>query len=462
MSSHLPRLARSGYGVADLGISGALLLTQLYLFELYTRVVGLSPVLVGTAVALAIAWDAVSDPIMGIICDRTRTRLGRFIPYLIAGAVVLPIALFALFSPPAMSEPIGFAYLLITYLAFNTAITILGVPHLALAGALTQESEVRTELYGWRLIFGTVGLLLGVGAPLIVGQGFGFDPATEEGLGRTRSGAGILIGLATALSVGLTLAATWRYGRSTEALSPFTWGALRETVHSVFRNPLFRVLFFAFFLVSLGRAMNGIIALPYYKYSLLLPEADVQKWVLGLFALCIAGSVPLWLKLSARYGKKWPGFTGMLTLGVMTTIAYPLFPEKQLWGPLIAALIGGIAVGAIILFESMVTDVADEDRLESGEAREGIYFGFWRMGQKLSSSVGVLLTGFILELIGYEEGVGTQPEHVERGLAWLFGPGVGVFFIAGACFVALSPLNKRRQDAIQEAIHKQSQPPAST
>ena len=109
-------------------------------------------------------------------------------------------------------------------------------------------------------------------------------------------------------------------------------------------------------------------------------------------------------------------------------------------------------MGAIILFESMVTDAADADRLESGEERSGLYFGYWRMGQKLARSVGLGLTGWITWLIGFEAQAAEQPAQVARSLAYVFGPGVGVFFVAAALIFARSPLKQRKADGYSESI----------
>lgn len=436
----LSRARRAGYGAADLGLSAALLMVQLYLFEFYTREIGLSPLLVGLAVALGIGWDAISDPLMGRLLDRTRTRWGRFLPYLVSGGLALPVTFVLLFNPPDFGVAGAFCYLLGTFLLFNTATTLLGVPHLALGGSLSTDPDERTELYGWRLIFGTVGLLLGVTAPLLASGTDLLSGAAQTDAG-SRGGGSLLVAGVGLLFTALSIAAVWsrcRGGRD-EASGP-SLRQVRQGWRRVLQNPVFRPLLLSFFLVSLGRAMNGMLALPYYKFSLQLPEAAVQQWVLGLFAICIAGSVVGWLALSRRYGKKWPGFAGMVVLGVLTVVAYPLFPPGVLTGPLVAAVVGGFAVGAIILFESMLADVAEADQVASGESAAGLFFGFWRLGQKLATSAGVLLMSFILEWIGYQEGTDRQSPAVQRGLAWLFGPGVGVFFLAGAFIFARTPL----------------------
>jgi GPH family glycoside/pentoside/hexuronide:cation symporter len=199
----------------------------------------------------------------------------------------------------------------------------------------------------------------------------------------------------------------------------------------------------------MGRTMNSTLALPYYKDSLKLPEAAIQGPILSVFTLCIVLSVPLWVWAGRRFGKKLPAFAGLFTLGVMTMVAYPLFPPGSVAGPVLAAIIGGFAVGAIILVESLLTDIADEDFIRNEEDREGIYFGFWRMGQKVARSITLALAGSLLGVIGYEEGLAVQTEATGRNLAYLFGFGVGGLFILASVVFLFTPVNKEKQEWIQ-------------
>ncbi|MCD8481396.1 MAG: MFS transporter [Verrucomicrobia bacterium] len=432
----LTRPRKAAYGSADFGMSAAELLVQFYLFEFYTSVLGLSPLLTGLALGIAVLWDAVSDPLMGMICDRTRSSWGRFVPYLALGGLALPLTLFMLFNPPEIAQQAGlFAWLLCSYLLLNTAMTILGVPHMALGASLSADTHERTEIFGWKLIFGTLGLFLGILAPLVVATLYGMDVTQTEDLGRSRGAAALLVGFSIVLTVALTLFSVARRSvtLSEEQQAPiFTWQTLIDEGKAILTNRFFLPLLMAFVLVAIARAMNATLALPFYKFTLELTEAEIQKWVLGVFSICILLSAAVWTVLGRRYGKKWPAFSGLLTLGLLTVIAYPLFPPGQLVGPLIAAVIGGLAVGAIILFESLVTDVAARDRNQGAWHREGMYFGFWRMGQKLARSVGLILVALVTHWIGLDVDAVRQTEETARRLAWVFGPGVGSFFIVAA------------------------------
>jgi len=449
----LRRRTKAGYGVADLGLSGAELLLQFYLFEFYTLVVGLEPVLAGVALALAVFWDAVSDPLMGLITDRTRSRYGRFIPWLVIGALTYPACFGLLFNPPEMHSQLQmFLYLLATYALVNTTTTILGVPHMAMGGALTEDTDERTEVYGWRLGFGTIGLFVGILMPLAMAALFQLDVADPAELGMSRNLAGWAMGAVVLGATAVTVVACRKATVGGEVSAALTVRGMLRGVGRVFRNRYFMPLLIAFILVAVARAMNATLALPFYKITLALEEHVIQQRILGVFSVCIILSIPLWVFLSGRYGKKWPAFGAMLGLGVMTIIAYPLFPVGSVSGPMVAAVLGGVLAGAIILFESMVPDVADADRLEDDDNREGVYFGFWRMGQKLARSVGLALTGIITGWIGLDVEAVEQSAEVARRLAWLFGPGVGVFFVAAALVFARMPMSHGDQLRIQERM----------
>ncbi|MEX0326224.1 MAG: MFS transporter [Puniceicoccaceae bacterium] len=449
----LPKRIKAGYGTAELGLAGGELLLQLYLLEFYIRSAGLSPALAGIALALAILWDALTDPLMGGIVDRTRSRFGRFAPYFAVGGLLFGLGLMALFNPPGWDgQWMIFLYLLFSYILVNTGLTIIGVPHIAMGGVLSSDTHERTELYGWRLVFGTLGLFAGILSPLVAASLNGNDVTTLDGLGQSRGLGSLFMGGIVILTAGITVMATWK--RSIDLPAPegtFHWKDFIHNIGRILTNTVFLPFFAAFIIAAMARTMNSTLALPYYKDSLKLPEAAVQGPILSVFTLCIVLSVPFWVWVGRRFGKKIPAFGGMLTLGLMTIIAYPLFPQGSVQGPIIAAIIGGIAVGAIILVESLLTDIADEDFVRNREDREGIYFGFWRMGQKVARSVTLGLSGILLSLIGYEESLAEQSEQTGRNLAWLFGAGVGSLFVLASFVFLLTPIDRERQESIQQA-----------
>jgi GPH family glycoside/pentoside/hexuronide:cation symporter len=443
---------KAGYGAAEFGLAGGELLLQLYLLEFYIRAAGLAPGLAGLALALAVLWDALTDPLMGGLVDRTRGRFGRFLPYMFTGGLVFGLGLMILFNPPAgAGQSALFWYLLLAYMLVNTGLTLIGVPHIALGGVLSGNTHERTELYGWRLVFGTCGLFAGILAPLLAARIWGADVTTMAGLDLSRGKGSMFMGGAVILAAAVTIAATWR--RVVKLPAPaqtFHWRAFARDLVSVLGNPVFQPLFVAFLLVAMARTMNASLALPYYKDSLTLTEAAIQGPILSVFSLSIVLAVPLWVWLGRRFGKKWPACAGMLTLGLLTMLVYPLLPPGRVLGPVIAAVIAGFAAAAIILIESLVTDIADDDFVRHGVDREGVYFGLWRMGQKIARSLTLGITGVLLNGIGYQEALVQQAPATERALAWLFGLGVGGLFIAASLVFARTPIDRARQLEIQQ------------
>ncbi|HNT89278.1 MAG TPA: MFS transporter, partial [Candidatus Hydrogenedentes bacterium] len=188
---------KTGYGAVELGMSAAEVMLLFYLLEFYTKVIGLRAELAGFALALAMIWDAITDPVMGGVSDRTRSRMGKRRPYIILGSVLLAFGIVFIFSRPDIETQAGkFFYLLGAYMLVNTSMTIVAVPHAALAGEVSFDRNERTELFGWRLLFRTFGFMVAVLLPGLLVIYF------EERLGVSRTLASRWIGISI-LATGL-------------------------------------------------------------------------------------------------------------------------------------------------------------------------------------------------------------------------------------------------------------------
>ncbi len=454
--NRLSQWRKAGYGAGESGGSAIEFLLQLHLLYFATQITGLPASWAGAAIAAAIVWDAVSDPLMGLILDRTHTRRGRYSPYLLSGCVVLGISVWVLFNPPPFSSRVAdLLYLLSAYLLVNTAMTVFAVPHIAMGGHLSRDRHERTQLYGWRLVFGTVGLLLGLLLPFAVAgaSGLDFDVTEERGviLGRTALVFGVVMVVAGLVTLLAVRSRDCGYSIDNERLSVRQVG--REFA-GVLRDRIFLPLFGAFVAASIARAINASTAFYYYEFTLRLPTATVVAAVLLPFVFSIMVSVPAWVWVSKRLGKKQPALWGISTLGILIAVSYPFFPAERLAGPVFLALAGGAAVGAIVLFESLVADVTDYGELKSGKRREGVYFGVWRMGTKLARAAAIGLTGLMLDWIGFQAGAEEQTPEVAARLAWIFGPVVGGFFLLGALIFFWFPLTEKRHARVQELLRR--------
>jgi GPH family glycoside/pentoside/hexuronide:cation symporter len=433
-----------------MGLVGAEVLVELYLLKFYNVSVGLPSFYTALALGIAMVWDAVSDPLMGEISDQTAHRSGRRRPYLIPGALALALTLAVIFNPPALdSTAAKFVYLLASYLGITTAMTVIGVPHLALGGELSFDRDERTEIFGYRRLFTTLGLLVGVLLPALALQMVGDEDSEGQSRGLAAIAAGILIVATAAVTFRSTRGLDQGLARRTDSLR---LGHLLQAQIAVARSRVFRWLLIAFVVAGLGRAINASLALYYYEYRLQLTESDTILYILLPFFLSILVSIPGWVYLSRRFGKRGPAIAGVLGLGVLISIFYPILPAGRFEGPVTIAILGGFFGGSLILLESLVADVVDVDELETGFNREGLYFGMWRMGTKLSRAGGILLSGVLLHVIGFDAELAVQPAAVADRLGWIFGPGVGALLVLGALLLLRFPLTDAAHRQIQRDL----------
>ena len=190
---------RAAYGIGDYAICLYWSGVGLYLLYFYTDVVGISPLLAGSIYAIGIAWDAITDPFMGYMAERTRTKMGSYRPYIFYGSIPLALSFVLLFWVPPFEGVLLFYFLLVVNLIHRTCFTIVSVPYSSLTARITDDSDERTKLTTARMIGASFGTLTisGLGFPIVYFFGGG-----EESLGF------IFLGLIAGLTAICVLAIT--------------------------------------------------------------------------------------------------------------------------------------------------------------------------------------------------------------------------------------------------------------
>ncbi len=410
-----------GYSVADLGVNTVETMLRLYLLVFYTQEVGLAAELAGVASALALVWDAVTDPMMGQISDRTRHLLGGRRGWLPIGGVLFAVGTLLVFWPPQLdSQGARFAWLLGSYCFLNTGMTVLSVPYMAMAGEMTVDPHERTVLFGWRFAFTNFGAMCAAALPLLFLGGDDDNVATLPDVSAVAAG----LVVATALT-------SWAATRNTRFLVvPVRRERLWRAVVLPLRNPTFRPLLAAYVVATTGIGVNAATFFYYYRHWLELPAARTQT-VLAVFLVVFTASIFVWVRLAKRHGKRPLLVVGAGVLSVGNTLLYVSVQPGDFWWVLGFGGIGLAAfVGSVVLLDTMLTDVLDYDQLRTGEVRSGLYFGVWRFAAKLARALAVAFVGFVLGAAGLVEQAERQPDSVDTALVWLFGPGVGAFFCA--------------------------------
>lgn len=416
------------YAFAESGIFAVEFFVRLQLLIFYTDRLHVESYLASIAAGVALFWDAFIDPFVGAFSDRFRSRWGNRKPFLVAGALLIVPSLLWLFSPlPSQSVVWIFAQLLAANLLLNTGITLVTVPHAAISAELTKDAAIRIRIFAARLLFANLGLIVGLLVPAAL---IGAERNAQIVTGNIYAWIAVAIGLFCLFAV---IVCTVTLPNKNGALAGAPHTRLLDDLRAATKNRFFVALFASGFLAYMAVAVNSTLARYYYDHYLKLGESQFAL-VLIVFILVWSLSVVLWVKLADRYGKDRPAVFGIVALGVMTMVSYPLFPAGSVNGPIVAAVFGGIFTGCILLFDSYVADAADLDFAQSNVNREGLYFGVWKFGIKASRGVAVVLSGFLLWGIGYRAGV--EPDAaVKLRIALLFGPMVGsIFVLSGLVF----------------------------
>ena len=410
-----------------------------FLPRYYAGHFGLALVAVGGVFGLIRLLDTFVDPVLGLIMDRTRTAIGRYRPWLIAGAPILALAVFMLFEPRAK---ISLGYLFVWLFIYYIGTSILTLAHSAWASVIAAKYHERSRVFGVMQVVG----ILGATAVLIL-------PSLLEGRhGVAPGGAVPLMGwfIIIAAPVGVLLALVRTPERLT-ANDEAERFALRDYVQMVFRPDMFRIIV-ADFCLALGPGWMGAIYLFYFHDArgFTIAQASIQLLIYVAAGVLGAGVLS---RAAMKFGKHrtlMATATGY-SLGL---ISLTFMPKGQMLPVAIFMFIMGfLATSFALLDRAMVADVADAVRLEQGKNRAGLLYSMITMTQKVAGALSITLSFTVLGAIGYQakDGVVNTPAAIHGlELVYLIGPVVFVM-LGGACYIGYK-LNDQRHAEIRAAL----------
>jgi GPH family glycoside/pentoside/hexuronide:cation symporter len=444
----LPRSQRIAYGVSDLGASLTFVAINTWLLYALINVAGVPAVWAGAIFVSGRLVDALTDPLMGVLGDRWRDRIGR-LPFLRWGAVPLGVTFAAVWWAPDLSAGAAIGYALVTFILFGIAYTVVQVPTMALTPALAPGYDERTALTGWRIGFGVVASMLAVATPpLIVLSVTGGGELAAAGVLGWRVFAVIF---ATIAILAYLTTATFVREPTHPPSPPAT--ATRAPWWSAFQATGYTSVWVLFLLVTMGiMTLNSM--LPFFLESALALPGDAQTLVLGtLFGVAIL-SFPLWGMVSARLGKRGALTTGLLLLAAATLTLVYTAPSGAV-SPLLLLLsaIAGVGLAAVMMLPwAMLPDVVEFDAWRSGERREGLLYALFTFGQKVAGSLGVFANAIAATLFGYVQGQALQAPETVFGIQLMTGPVSAGIFLLAAAWVWTFPITRERHREMQTAL----------
>ena len=384
---------RIGYGIGDIAICLYWSGVGLYLLYFYTDVVGISGSLAGLIYFIGMAWDAATDPFMGYMAERTRTKWGVYRPYLLFGNIPLALSFVLLFWVPPLEGSSLFFFLLFANLLHRTCFTLVSVPFSSLTPRITSDSQERTNLTGFRMLGAQTGtnLMALLAFPIIFWVG-----GEDESMGFMvlASIAGI-----TAILIHSITFITVKEPDNDQGIDR-VGGSLADAARAIGKNKPFWLVFSATLIVGITTIFFGNNLIYYTKYALDLHEH--QGTILFTSGIVAFLSIPIWWIISNRLGKKITWLISS-TITLSSLILFYFYDIKTLNELLFLVAFIGFGSGAGgILFWSMLPDTIEYGEVHTGVRSESSLYGFMTFAQKGSIAIAVLILGWVLDAIGYQ------------------------------------------------------------
>ncbi|MFM9979000.1 MAG: MFS transporter [Sphingomonadaceae bacterium] len=441
------------YGIKDNGFSTFLLL-------FYNQVVGLPAATVGLVIAVALIFDALIDPLLGIASDRTRTRWGRRHPWLYASILPIVASWVMLWHPPAWSETGLLIWLFFTAILARAAIATNEVPSLALAPELSRDYHERTRVIRYRYLFGWTGglgfLILAYAWFLAPPRGALAGPLALKGFGDYGTAGAFAMGLAVLISA----LATHRFvvARAAAPVPRQSFAELGEALRETLANRAFLVLMASGMLAYTAQGIS--FALSNYLLGFVWQLKANEFVIYALVLLAGVGvAFALVTPVGQRLGKARASAIFYATAAALIVAPYVLrllglFPPPGSPAMLPAFLVFAGAstatgVAAFMTGASMMSDVVEASEETTGRREEGLFFAGALFMQKCSSGAGILITGLLLSLAAFPDGArpGAVPVAVLDWLTILFCAVYVALVWSSALLVLRFPFGKVEHDA---------------
>ncbi len=428
----IPRGKLAAFGTPAVGAGYMYLFLSLYVMKFSTDVLLIAPVVMGLIFSVSRIWDAISDPLVGYLSDRTTTRLGRRRIWLLASVIPISVTFYMVFAPPlGLTERQLDWWMAISIIGFYSSMTLFFVPHMALGAEMTDDYHERNKLFGARHFAYALGSILSLASMqlLIVAE---FGKETD-----VRALAEELALLAVAIMIVFLIFAVVRLKERPEFQGRMT-SAPFSAFKDVWQNNHARLFIVVQFIENVGSAAIAALTLYVMQYVVGAPHLAVP--VILTYFIPSSLSVPLWIPLAKKFGKIRMWVISMIGTGVSFG-AFCILPfiesiDIRIAISFVFAFFAGLAAGCGgMIGPSVQSDIVDYDELVSGERKEGSYFAAWNFVQKSAVGVMLLLTGFVLQFSGFVPNA-AQTAEVKIAIVGLYGFFPLVCYFVGAFMFA--------------------------
>lgn len=416
-------LGSVAYGIKDNGFAYFLLL-------FYGTVVGLEPALAGTALLIALLFDAVSDPLVGYWSDNTRSRLGRRHPFMYASALPVAMCYYLLWQPPDWGDQGLFFYLLGFAILIRTLITFFETPSSAFMPELTQDYDERTTVQAWRHFFGWAGgaslAVIMFGVLLVPTDEYAVGTLNREGYETYGQLASVLIFVVILISALGTQSRV--HITDFPARPPKRIGELFGEMLELLLDRSFLALFISGMASAAAAGLTAALTFLMLTYFWEFSSLQIFYWT-AMVVVSAALGLLVAPRVARRLGKK----RAVITLGIVAFLLQPAAVVLRLFGwlpengdprlfPMLLTL-QTIDLGLIIAMQavsaSMVADLVEQAEVRTGRRNEGVFFAAMTFIRKTNQGIGAFIAGLLLQIVAFPNGA--APSEVSADTVWNLG-----------------------------------------
>ena len=441
----LPRLSwgqKIGYGSGDFAMNLYWQGVSLYLFYFYTDVLGMPNAMAGIIYAIGSLWDAVTDPAMGYVAERTRSRWGRYRPYLLFTPIPLGLSYLLIFWHPGDVSVTTMAVMALTgQFIFRLLFTMASTPYSSLMARMTQNTEDRAAMAGARMLFAYAG-----GFTVVIITGFMLEAVPDDRM------AFLSVALVSAI---LATAVFWicfyicrEPDEDPKATAP---PSLRESFHSMRANIPFLIVLASILLMVCGTTIIGKTILYFFEYQ--MGDRDAGSQALMAFAAVGLLVIPIWTFITLKTSKRfvWLAGSAVSAIALLTLWVNPAASNEMVIANYIFISFGFGAFA--VTFWGMLPDTVEYGEWQTGVRVEATIFGLVTFAQKSAVALSAVLLGFLLDVIGYQAGE-VQSAQTLSGLRSIivFVPLAGIF--ASVAFMFFYPLSPSRHGDIVRQLNE--------
>ena len=411
-----------GWASGEVGLACYAAISTIYLLFYATQVLHIPPVLAGLALLVPRVWNVASDPLVGILSDKTRSRFGRRRPYLLGGALLWGVCFAALFDLPRLAHPaLGAIWFGLVFLLNNTGLSLYQVPYATMLAELSGDERVRTRLAGYREIVARAAILLTLaGGPWLLAH------ASSQAAGYRTLG----IVFAAAIVAGGLVAFVSTAGADGPVAAHARHLNLRAQLATLAENRPLAWLSASFLFVNIGDAVfSG--ALVYYITRILGHSAAAIGVLYPVSSITGIIVAPLWWRAANRFGKTRVCRIALAMNALCCLLPFWITAGRYPLMFLFMSLYGLGNTGARLLPNAMAPDTADLDQARTGERREGVIFSIFIFVQQTGFAVGGFLLSVFLAFGAHAAASAAAPAFSSRAILLTFTLGAALLYGSG-------------------------------